>query len=64
MLPINFLDRPLIRDAIRERERAVPLDRRGSRGGGALLFIHAKGGVILRRWKLRIDRRGDGDDDA
>ena len=33
-------------------------------GRDASAPIHAKGGAILRRWKLGIDRRGEGDDDA
>jgi hypothetical protein len=53
MPPVNFLDRPLICDAICKRQRSVPSDRRRGHGRGALVSTHAEGGVILRSWKLR-----------
>ena len=64
MLPVNVFDRPLISDAIRERQRSVPLDGRGGRG--APVSINAEGRVLLWSWKLRrmvsyIDRRGESD---
>ena len=44
MPPIDFLDRPLVSDAVREHQRS---DRRSTRGRGALLCIRAEGGAIL-----------------
>jgi hypothetical protein len=49
MPPIDFLDRPLISDAIRKRQRSVPRDLRRRHGRHALVCIHAESRIILRR---------------